>query len=54
MDKIVLNSQQDSIEWEKVMGLRFRKSINLGGGFKVNLSKSGIEHSWQLNIIEWI
>ena len=28
------------------MGLRFRKSINLGGGFRINLSKSGIGHSW--------
>lgn len=24
------------------MGFRMRKSINLGGGFKINLSKSGI------------
>lgn len=28
------------------MGFRFRKSIHLGGGFKVNLSKSGIGYSW--------
>lgn len=28
------------------MGLRFRKSINLGNGFKVNISKSGIGYSW--------
>ena len=28
------------------MGLRFRKSINLGGGFRVNFSKSGIGYSW--------
>ena len=28
------------------MGYRFRKSINLGRGFKVNLSKSGIGYSW--------
>lgn len=28
------------------MGYRFRKSINLGGGFKINLSKSGISYSW--------
>lgn len=28
------------------MGLRFRKSINLGGGFKVNLSKSGVGYSF--------
>lgn len=28
------------------MGMRFRKSINLGGGFKVNMSKSGIGYSW--------
>lgn len=27
------------------MGFRFRKSINLGGGLKVNLSKSGIGYS---------
>jgi hypothetical protein len=30
----------------KVMGIRYRKSINLGGGFKINLSKSGIGYSW--------
>ena len=28
------------------MGWRYRKSINLGGGFRVNLSKSGIGYSW--------
>lgn len=28
------------------MGVRFRKSINLGGGFRVNVSKSGIGYSW--------
>ena len=28
------------------MGIRFRKSINLGKGFKINLSKSGIGGSW--------
>lgn len=28
------------------MGFRYRKSINLGGGFRVNLSKSGIGYSW--------
>lgn len=28
------------------MGLRMRKSINLGGGFKINLSKSGVGYSW--------
>ena len=28
------------------MGFRFRKSVNLGGGFKLNLSKSGIGYSW--------
>ena len=28
------------------MGWRFRKSINLGGGFRINLSKSGIGYSW--------
>ncbi len=28
------------------MGVRFRKSINLGGGFRVNLSKTGIGYSW--------
>lgn len=27
------------------MGFRFRKSINLGGGFRVNLSKSGVGYS---------
>ena len=28
------------------MGFKFRKSFNLGGGFRVNLSKSGIGYSW--------
>ena len=28
------------------MGFRFKKSINLGGGFKINLSKSGVGYSW--------
>lgn len=28
------------------MGWRYRKSIKLGGGFKINLSKSGIGYSW--------
>lgn len=28
------------------MGFRYRKSINLGGGFRVNLSTKGIGYSW--------
>lgn len=28
------------------MGFRFRKSINLGNGFRVNVSKSGVGYSW--------
>ena len=28
------------------MGFRFRKSINLGGGFRINVSKSGVGYSW--------
>ena len=28
------------------MGFRFRKSINVGGGFRINFSKSGIGYSW--------
>lgn len=28
------------------MGFRYKKSINLGGGIKINLSKSGIGYSW--------
>lgn len=28
------------------MGFRVRKSINLGGGFRVNISKSGVGYSW--------
>lgn len=28
------------------MGWRYRKSINLGSGFRINLSKSGIGYSW--------
>lgn len=31
---------------EEFMGLRYRKSINIGGGFRVNISKSGIGYSW--------
>lgn len=31
---------------KNTLGYRFRKSINLGGGFKINLSKSGIGYSW--------
>jgi len=30
------------------MGIRFRKSVNLGCGFRVNVSKSGISYSWGL------
>lgn len=30
------------------MGLRYRKSIKLGGGFRINLSKSGVGYSWGL------
>lgn len=28
------------------MGLRYRKSIGIGGGFRINLSTSGIGYSW--------
>jgi len=28
------------------MGFRFRKRVNIGGGFRVNVSKSGIGGSW--------
>lgn len=28
------------------MGFRYRKSINLGGGFRINLSKSGVGYSY--------
>ena len=28
------------------MALRYRNSINLGGGFRVNISKSGVGYSW--------
>lgn len=31
------------------MGFRYRKSINLGGGFSVNISKNGIGYSWGTN-----
>ena len=33
------------------MGFRYRKSINLGGGFRINLSKSGVGYSWGVNKI---
>jgi len=35
------------------MGYRFRKSINLGGGFRINLSKSGIGYSWGISGIRY-
>lgn len=28
------------------MGFRYRKSINVGGGFRINLSKHGVGYSW--------
>ena len=28
------------------MGLRFRKSYNLGCGFRINISKHGVGYSW--------
>ena len=28
------------------MGFMIRKSINLGGGFRINISKSGVGYSW--------
>ena len=28
------------------MGFRIRKSINLGGGFRINLSRNGRGYSW--------
>jgi ABC-type xylose transport system permease subunit len=28
------------------MGFRYRKSVNVGGGFRVNVSKSGVGGSW--------
>lgn len=28
------------------MAFKYRKSINLGGGFRINLSKSGVGYSW--------
>lgn len=31
---------------DNTMSIRFRKSINLGGGFRVNLSKSGVGYSF--------
>lgn len=33
-------------EVDMTMGFRYRRSINLGGGFRINLSKSGIGYSW--------
>ena len=37
---------EQKIKGESLMGFRFRKSINLGGGFKINLSKHGVGYSW--------
>lgn len=34
------------MEEDRTLGVRFRKSINLGGGFRVNVSKSGVGYSW--------
>ena len=31
---------------KSTMGLRFRKSIGLGHGFRINISKSGVGYSW--------
>lgn len=31
---------------ERTMGMHYRKSINLGGGFRINISKSGVGYSW--------
>ena len=28
------------------MGFRYRKSIRLGGGFRINISGSGVGYSW--------
>ena len=33
-------------EREDIVGFRLRKSINLGGGFRINISKSGVGYSW--------
>lgn len=35
------------------MGFRFKKSINLGGGFRINLSKSGIGYSFGTKGMRW-
>lgn len=35
------------------MGFRFKKSINLGGGFRVNLSKSGVGYSFGTKGVRW-
>jgi len=35
------------------MGFRFRKSINFGGGFRINLSKSGVGYSWGMKGMRW-
>lgn len=35
------------------MGFRFRKSINLGGGFRINLSKSGVGYSFGTKGLRW-
>lgn len=35
------------------MGFRLRKSINLGGGFRINISKSGIGYSWGIKGIRY-
>lgn len=35
------------------MGFRIRKSINLGGGFRINLSKNGVGYSWGMKGIRY-
>ena len=46
MVQMMIRAQQLLIDEVILMGLRFRKSINLGGGFRINLSKSGVGYSW--------
>lgn len=38
----------DTERRQHIMGFRFRKSINIGGGFRINLSKTGVGYSWGL------
>lgn len=46
VNDMVLECLQDDYRYRKDMGWRFRKSVKLPLGFRVNFSKTGIGYSW--------